>query len=388
MRCTFSNVQTHLDGCVKQSHCFSVRVSLMDNGGVLTIHLYGADRNANGPALGALCRTVQNADTGPCGIPTSAWSDNGKTKLELPGDVSDFFYRYGPLHGDGKCSDGSIWSSTSRCDDSQGKQVGYFGYKVLAVSYGGSLELWGATGSCNSMGCSNPQLTHPSWTRLENSVAAGGGTGTNDTLVVAGPSNEHPENLYVKAGDQIVVTTTDYLPGHSETFVVKDASTGVGPAGRWPEKIRVDHGAAWHHNGERYALTDKLAPSQGRLDLDPDLVKNGVETRAAVAILNRSIRIVSGGDRPGEEFPASTPENPCVAQDGKGPCYSLGGHVVFRQGFKAVHVKGVEFKELGQGGRMAHYPVHFHMARQTPGRERRLQGRFDHRDQFHGPVRA
>ena len=123
---------------------------------------------------------------------------------------------------------------------------------------------------------------------------------------------------------------------------------------------------ARHHNGERYALTDKLAPSQGRLDLDPDLVKNGVETRAAVAILNRSIRIVSGDDRPGEEFPASTPENPCVAQDGKGPCYWLGGHVVFRQGFKAVHIN--EFKELGQGGRMAHYPVHFHMARQTPAR--------------------
>jgi hypothetical protein len=69
-------------------------------GSVLTIHLYGADRNASGPALGALFRTAQNADTGPCGIPKSAWSDNGKTKLELPGSVSDFFYRYGPLHGD------------------------------------------------------------------------------------------------------------------------------------------------------------------------------------------------------------------------------------------------------------------------------------------------
>lgn len=334
-------------------------------GGVLTLHLYGADRNASGPALGALCRTAQNADTGPCGIPASAWSDNGKTKLALPGGVSDFFYRYGPLHGDGKCSDGSVWSSKSPCDDSQGKQVGYFGYKVLAVSYGGSLDLWGTKGSCNSMGCSNPQL-HPSWTRLEGSVAAGGGAGPNDPLVVAGPSNFRPENLHVGAGDQIVVTTTDYLPGHSETFVVKEARTGEDGKGRWLTKIRVDHGAQWRHSGERYALTDKLAPSQGRLDLDPDLVKNGVETRAAVAILNRSIRIVSGGDKPGEEFPASTPENPCVAQDGKGPCYSLGGHVVFRQGFKAAHVKGVEFKELGQGGRMGHYPVHFHMARQTP----------------------
>ena len=35
----------------------------------------------------------------------------------------------------------------------------------------------------------------------------------------------------------------------------------------------------------------------------PDLVKNGAETRAAVALLSRSIKIVSGGDAAGEDFP-------------------------------------------------------------------------------------
>ncbi len=29
-------------------------------------------------------------------------------------------------------------------------------------------------------------------------------------------------------------------------------------------------------------------------------------------------------------------------------------------------MRGVEFKQLGQGGRLGHYPVHFHMARKTP----------------------
>ena len=47
-------------------------------------------------------------------------------------------------------------------------------------------------------------------------------------------------------------------------------------------------------------------------------------------------------------------------------CYSFGAHVVFRQGFKAVQIQGVEFAKLGQPGKMGHYPIHFHMARQVP----------------------
>ena len=40
--------------------------------------------------------------------------------------------------------------------------------------------------------------------------------------------------------------------------------------------------------------------------------------------------------------------------------------MVIRQGFKAVQIQGVEFEQMGQGGRLGHYPIHFHMARQTP----------------------
>ena len=36
--------------------------------------------------------------------------------------------------------------------------------------------------------------------------------------------------------------------------------------------------------------------------LDPDLIENGAETRAAVALLTRSIRIVSGGDNVKDDF--------------------------------------------------------------------------------------
>ena len=40
--------------------------------------------------------------------------------------------------------------------------------------------------------------------------------------------------------------------------------------------------------------------------------------------------------------------------------------MVFRQGFKTVQIQGVEFAKLGQPGKMGHYPIHFHMAREVP----------------------
>ena len=55
-----------------------------------------------------------------------------------------------------------------------------------------------------------------------------------------------------------------------------------------------------------------------------------------------------------------------VADLPPGSCYSFGAHVVFRQGFKTVQIQGVEFAKLGQPGKMGHYPIHFHMARQVP----------------------
>ena len=49
-------------------------------------------------------------------------------------------------------------------------------------------------------------------------------------------------------------------------------------------------------------------------------------------------------------------------------CY-FGGHTIVRQGFQTYEVQGVEFYQLGQGGKIGHYPVHFHLARET-GRDR------------------
>jgi hypothetical protein len=94
-----------------------------------------------------------------------------------------------------------------------------------------------------------------------------------------------------------------------------------------------------------------------------------VETRAAVGLLTRSIQIVSGGDTLQSPFPGYSncmSGTPPTCSSTTGDCYYFGGHTIVRQGFNKFQMQGVEFYQLGQGGRIMHYPVHFHMARQTP----------------------
>ena len=71
-----------------------------------------------------------------------------------------------------------------------------------------------------------------------------------------------------------------------------------------------------------------------------------------MALLTRSIRIVSEGDELDQPLPADS---------------YFGGHTLVRQGFKSFMIQGVEFYQLGQGGQLGHYPVHFHHARRSPG---------------------
>src|SRR5690242_6701546 len=84
-------------------------------GGVLDIYIYGKNQSTGDPAKdpgqGVLCQSTTKG-AGPCGIPGTVWADNGNTLQTMPGagKVSDYFYQYGPLYGDNKCSDGSIWT--------------------------------------------------------------------------------------------------------------------------------------------------------------------------------------------------------------------------------------------------------------------------------------
>jgi cell migration-inducing and hyaluronan-binding protein len=338
-------------------------------GGVLTIHLYGADQSGGDPVghpgQGVLCQSTTDA---PCGIPSEVWTDNVKAERDLPGKVHDVFYQYGPLYGDDKCTDGSRYDHDKGKCGSSNQRVGYFGYKVLAVSYGGTLVLHGHKGASYSLETDQDHVSSGgSWMRLAKSLNEDDTTLQLEHSPGFGCHEQFTDDCGWKAHDKIVVTTTDYLPGHSEELTIKSVNIDANKG----NTIDFDEKIKWPHNGVRYGALDaenslkkRLDLAKGRLSLDRDLVDKGVETRAAVALLSRSIRIVSGGDKADQEFPASTP--PCTFKRTEPSCYSFGAHMVIRQGFEKVQIQGVEFKQMGQGGRLAHYPVHFHMARKTP----------------------
>lgn len=320
------------------------------NGGKLTIHLWGKDQGLNGQGI-----TCMSSAT--CGVPQKLWDSNPMTGMNpanctrakdvagymqnLPGNVDDCFYAYMPITYDGG-----------------GSTPGFFGYKVLAVSYDGTLQLFGMKGSVQ-----DPQMPYSSgtsWALLNSDLVPGVATLTLDRPVDW------------KMGDQIVVTTTDYVASHSEQFDI----TSVSMDGKTITFNRVNPicplnaktGACFFHSGTTYDLSARKVPAGVGPQQDPSIKCSGmqtrcIDTRAVVGLLTRSIRIVSGGDTLMSDFPP--PSNNCGAPPLQ-PCYYFGGHTIIRQGFKSVQIRGVEFYQLGQGGKIMHYPVHFHMTRKTP----------------------
>ncbi len=276
--------------------------------GTLTIHLYGPDRGAQPFGVegmggqGIVCKTAG----GTCGVPADIWNSNGAEKKSLPGGVTDYFYAYGTMPYD----DG-------------GTTKGFFGYKVLAVGYDGTIAMYGRKGA--SYGTLEPTDSGKSWRRLDGTVQTGA------------PSIKVEGAVDWQAGDEIVITTTDYLPGHSEQRTISE----VNADGSFTLDTPLEHA----HNGDRFPLA--LLPERLGIDLDY------AETRAAVALLSRSIRIVSAGATFGSEFTEA-------------PGNFIGGHTLVRAGVRKYQLQGVELKQLGQGGRLGHYPIHFHMARQVP----------------------
>jgi cell migration-inducing and hyaluronan-binding protein len=361
-----------------------------EKGGVLTIHIYGAaspsaiDINGN-PVLtqsqgqGAVCQSAMPG-TAPCGIPQDVWNNNGSSPIPgcvglnppsttcLPGlpatastgsKAGDYFYDYAPLYGDAKMVESG---------PDKGKK-GYFGYKTLAVSFGGTLALYGYKGASYDIGDTPADHLNSgvSWIRLKGDAVE---KATSLTLERA-PGGT-PESRW-KVGDEIVVTTTDYLPGHSEQLTIASPYNGG-------TTLPLTSEIKWTHVGTRYGGPSSAAPWATTLptrilaSLAADLKTNGAETRAAVALLTRSIRIVSEGDGAValpdphiETFEEASARTTCPNEvPPKNGCYYFGAHMVVRQGFEKVQIQGVEFKQMGQGGRLAHYPVHFHKVRQTP----------------------
>src|SRR5713101_455975 len=153
------------------------------NGEVVTIHLWGA---ASDP--GVTCKTDVH-----CGIPNKIWDSNllrpigrltpGSCKISpgLPGGVSDCFYDYDTLD-----------------DSDRAKDIkAYFGHKVLALSYGGTLQLFGKKGATYDPAVdADHSKSGKSWVRLDAPLAKGA-----HSLIVAGDVSSDWQ-----LGDNIVVT--------------------------------------------------------------------------------------------------------------------------------------------------------------------------------------
>jgi hypothetical protein len=309
-------------------------------GGAVTIHLWG---KAADP--GVTCKSTN------CGVPSTIWNTNPRMMppmlrptadcnfSTLPGNTSDCFYSYEALDP----------------SDQATNPTAYFGHKVLAVAYNGALQLFGKKGATyagrelSTCKENDSSCTGTSWGRLQGSVKPG-----VKSLVVDG-------EVDWQSGDHIVITSTDYLPSHAEELIVDGTPTVNGTTTTVPF-VNADQtisGLEWPHNGHKFDLSKASYPHITRLGLNI----TSADTRASVGLLSRSIRIVSEGDvaPTAPEYATTFPPAPTDGSVG----YFFGGHTIVRQGFLSYQVQGVEFYQLGQGGAIMHYPVHFHMARQT-----------------------
>jgi G8 domain len=363
----------------------------------LTIYLWGGPNSKTqtwsttdlNPSV--TCKGDADPSKSTCGIPTDVWNSNpgmAMRKMPTPGTpctlastkaakdpfnptknfalpVDDCFYQYDVI-------------------DAGSEAGAYFGRKVLAVSEGGNLLLRGAKGIRDTTVDNCPTEDIPSgggfiekcpadsgtsWVRLASTLQKGALTFNVDRAVPTWGAN-----------DEIVVTTTDFLPGHSEKLVI----SSVKPNPDGTIQITVKTAVQFPHVGAPYDYKAAKGSCPGGVtvnpnscsagpDVDPEianltdipaatkLTSTQVETRAVVALLTRNIMIASEGSSP--VLGRSATHFPIV----KGNTASYyGGHVIVRQGVQTFKVQGVEFYQLGQGGLIGRYPVHFHMDRQVP----------------------
>lgn len=164
------------------------------------------------------------------------------------------------------------------------------GNKVLGVT--GRIELHGSG--------------RKGWTRLSQTAAVGA-----TTIELAG-------TMSWKAGDRLVLASSDFSPDRAEEAVIASVS------GR---SVTLSAGLKYEHYGEVLTVSGVQ-----------------VDERAEVGLLSRNITIQ--GDT------GSTP--------------GYGGHMIIMGGATA-HIEGIELFQMGQRGNLARYPMHWHMAGDVSG---------------------
>lgn len=236
---------------------------------------------------------------------------------------------------------------------------GMFGRKVMAVGYGGTLSFFGKKGVSNpsstAASCSVPtppatqsniqnwaNLSGSSWARLNANATAGTQSLLLDRVVD-----------WAK-GDQLVLGTTDWHVGSTELLTLSSDASNT-------STLNLSSGTLNSHNGSAFGVPDSLSFTTQNPNTQ-------VENRAVVGLLSRSITIQSLSS----SATGTLTDFPKLSECGltqqvsnfNADCF-FGGHLMVRQGFAKVQIQGVEFHQMGQGGVLGAYPVHFHLAKDT-----------------------
>ena len=359
-------------------------------GGKLNIGLWGddpTDEGAQAPPAGE--ESIACSGVGGSCYPTSV---QGKacTKKGWIADPTDPCTTEAPKTGPTAGNlDNSVFEDPKIAGDGHYDDLPYdsgpFGFKVLAVSYGGSLELHGFKGvGAAGTGVTLDKTPGQCDTPANNPLPPPGDPAVhhNDVQAWANYSGDSWARVATQptaaeitvdravtwdAGDRIVVATNDWFVGNSEIATI--ASREVGS--KTVSLVTDGKEPVGSHKGEAipYGEGEKLAHRHGGEIFKATEVAEGskntqIEARAAVGLLSRSIRVHSLGKTSTDAFPSADACAMAAATPPTKDCY-FGGHVIARQGFADFHVSGVEFYQLGQGGRMGHYPVHFHKVKST-----------------------
>ncbi len=273
--------------------------------------------------LGLLCgRRVQSAAT------WHLWSDPATWNGHIPAAGADVVIPYGkrvlldvsppPLH----CLD--INGSLRFADKDLGLRVGCINARGLFAigsesrpfTHRATLTLTGEKGSRNIQG-SGPKMLSVLSGRLELHGAAHGPNWTRlSATAYAGTSKLTLERAVGwRAGDALVVASTDYDPAQAEERRITAIRGNV---------ITLDNPLRWTHWGQ---------------------IAQGVDERAEVGCLSHNIVIEGDAD-----------------SDVQG----LGGHIMVMKPSTA-HIADVELTRMGQKGQLGRYPLHFHLAGDVKG---------------------
>ena len=148
--------------------------------------------------------------------------------------------------------------------------------------------------------------TRTAWVRLGATANVG-----SSQLLLDGPANWRP-------GDRIVVSSTSYDPNEAEVALVTSVN---GLSVTLAEPLRFTH----------WGTTQTIGGTT-------------VDERAEVGLLSRNV-VVRGDER----------------SDAGG----FGGHIMMMGG--SARIEGVELSRMGQRGKLARYPIHWHMMGDAPG---------------------